>query len=143
MLKAYIDWTYDFIIITTDKVILVDQTSIFKQEIMPLHLENIGGISTFTQYMDIFPFGGISIHLKEGKGGEDVMLKYVPRAKEVAGTLSDVVTTYQRRAHGKPVGAIPPETEQKFYNGSTQYPDAPSSQTPPQGGELGGGENSE
>ena len=118
VLKAYIDWSYDFIIITTDKVILIDQTSVVKQEIMPIHLENIGGISTFTQLLDVFPFGGISIHLKEGKGGEDVTLKYVPRAKEVAGTISDVVTTYQRRSHAQHHQQPP---TQEHYDGSTQY----------------------
>ncbi|MDP6561951.1 MAG: hypothetical protein QF793_03430 [Candidatus Peribacteraceae bacterium] len=133
VIKAYIDWTFDFIFITTDKVILVDQTSIFKQEIMPIHLENIGGISTFTQYMDVFPFGGLSIHLKEGKGGEDVTLKYVPHAKEVSSTISEVVTAYQRRSHSQRHQKLPPEAQQPHYDGSTQFP--------PQGGELGGGQN--
>ncbi len=144
VLKAYIDWTYDFLIITTDKVILVDQTSIVKQEIMPIHLENIGGISTFTQYMDIFPFGGICIHLKEGKGREDITLKYVPHSKEVSAKISDVVTTYQRRAQGN-VLSTQPKVEQPFYSGSIKTPQQPeqSSQTPSQGSELGGGENSQ
>ena len=122
VLKAYIDWSYDFIIVTTDKVILVDQTSVVKQEIMPVHLENIGGISTFTQYLDVFPFGGVSIHLKEGKGGEDVTLKNVPRAKEVAGTISEVVTAYQRRSHARHHQPLPPEAAQPHYDGSTQFP---------------------
>jgi len=99
LIKAYIDWVYDFIIVTTDKVILVDQTSIFKREVMPIHVENIGGISAFTQLWNIFPFGGMSIHLKEGRGGEDVTRKFVPNAQVVAGKISDVITKYQRHQY--------------------------------------------
>ena len=117
VIKAYIDWYYDFILVTTDKVILVDQTSVFKQEVMPIHIENIGGVSTFTQFWNIFPFGGICVHLKEGRGGEDISKKYVPRAQEVASKISDTITRYQRHqykgqdmrdAQTPPVQAPPP-----------------------------------
>jgi len=101
MLRAYIDWFFDFIFVTTDKVVLVDQTSIFRQEIMPIQLENIGGVSTFTQFWDIFPFGGISIHLKEGRQGKDITKKFVPHAQEFAGKISEVITRYQRRQYGE------------------------------------------
>jgi hypothetical protein len=97
LIKAYIDWAYDFILITTDKVILLDQTSFFKREIKPIHIENIGGVSTETQFWDIFPFGTLCIHLKEGMGGQNITKYYVPRARKVAGILSDVVTKYQRK----------------------------------------------
>lgn len=103
LLKAYIDWAYDFIFVTTDKVIFVDQTSFFRQEIKPLNLENVGGVSTKTQFWDIFPFGTVSLHLKEGLGGDRIVKKYVPRAQEVAAKISEVVTRYQRlRASGVP-----------------------------------------
>lgn len=97
LVKFYIDWMFDFIMITTDKVLLVDQTSVFKREIKPIHLENIGGVSTETQFWDIFKFGALCLHLKEGLGGQSITKKYVPYAGRVAGILSDVVTAYQRR----------------------------------------------
>ena len=125
VVKAYIDWSYDFIMVTTDKVILVDQSSIFRQEIKPIHVENIGGISTETQFWDIFPFGRLTIHLKEGLGGDLVTLKYVPRARELASRISDVVTKYQR--HG-----FTPEAQE----GSS----TPPLDLPPQGSNLGGGQ---
>lgn len=99
LLKAYIDWAYDFILVTTDKIIFVDQTSIFRQEIKPLNLENVGGVSVQTQYWNIFPFGIVSVHLKEGLGGDRIVKKYVPRAEEVAAKISEVVTKYQRFDH--------------------------------------------
>ncbi len=98
VLKAYIDWFFDFIMVTTDKVIMLDQSSIFKQVVRPIHVENIGGISTATQFWDIFPFGELTINLKEGLGGDKITLKYVPRVREVAGAISEVVTRYQRHS---------------------------------------------
>lgn len=96
MLKSYIDWYYDYIILTTDKVVLVDQTSLFKQEIKPIHIENIGSVATETQFLNLFNFGRIIINLKEGEGGQKIIKTYVPNAKEFAGLISDVVTKYQR-----------------------------------------------
>jgi hypothetical protein len=68
-------------------------------------VENIGGISTFTQFWDIFPFGGMFIHLKEGLGGKDAVIKYVPNAQVMAGKISDVVTRYQRHNYQKELSA--------------------------------------
>lgn len=99
LLKAYIDWAYDFILVTTDKIIFVDQTSIIRQEIKPLNLENVGGVSVKTQYWNIFPFGIVSVHLKEGLGGDRIIKKFVPRAQEVAAKISEIVTRYQRYDH--------------------------------------------
>lgn len=96
VVKAYIDWSYDFIYVTTDKIILVDQTSIFKREIKPLHMENVGSVSTETQMWGLFPFGKLRLHLKEGLGGDDLTLKYVPYANKVASQISAVITRYQR-----------------------------------------------
>ncbi|PIQ76116.1 hypothetical protein COU78_05970 [Candidatus Peregrinibacteria bacterium CG10_big_fil_rev_8_21_14_0_10_49_24] len=96
VLKAYIDWAYDFIYVTTDKILIVDQTSLFRREIKPLHMENIGSVSTETQMWGIFPFGKLCVHLKEGLGGDDMTLKYVPYANKVASQISAAVTRYQR-----------------------------------------------
>jgi hypothetical protein len=99
VVRAYIDWNYDFIVVTTDKIIVVDQTSFFHQEIKPIHIENVGGVTTNTQFWGLFPFGAMTIHLKEGMGGDDLTKKYVPRVDDVAAKISDVVTQYQRRTH--------------------------------------------
>ena len=99
LLKAYIDWAYDFIMVTTDKVVFVDQTSIFRRQIEPINLESVGGVGTQTQFWNVFPFGIVSLHLKEGFGGDVITKKYVPRAQEVAAKISEVVTQYQRYDH--------------------------------------------
>ena len=128
VVKSYIDWAFDFIIITTDKLILVDQTSVIKQEIQPIHIENIGGISTESQFWDIFPFGALVVHLKEGRGGKDVTLKYVPRYSEVGGVLSDVVTQYQRRQYRPDEGSPTPVGNQQ---GEHHYMPDPATHVPP------------
>lgn len=99
LLRAYIDWAYDFILVTTDKVIFMDQTSIFRHEITPINMESVGGVSTGTQFWNVFPFGTLTVHLKEGFGNERITKKYVPRAQEVAAKISEVVTKYQRYDH--------------------------------------------
>jgi len=119
VMKAYIDWYFDFIFVTTDKIVLVDQTSFFHQKVNPIHIENIGSVTAETQFWGIFGFGCIRINLKEGEGGSQVKLDYVPNADVIAGQISDVVTQFQR--HG-PRGRH-------------------ASQVPPQGGQLGVTEN--
>ncbi len=98
--KAYIDWMYDFIFATTDKVVLVDQTSFIRRKINPIHLDNIGSVTAVTQFWGIFNFGIIKLHLKEGLGGDTITLRYVPNATEVVAKIADVVTNYQRRLGG-------------------------------------------
>lgn len=94
--KAYLDWQYDFMFTTTDKIVLIDQTSIFKQEIRPLHIENIGSISVETQWLGLFNFGKIIIQLKEGQGGAEIIKPYVPNPEKITEIMSHAVTEYQR-----------------------------------------------
>lgn len=96
LIKAYIDWRYDFILITTDKVILIDQSSIFQRKITPITLDNFASISSQTQFLNIFRFGKIVLNLKEGVGAE-IALHFIPDAGRVAGVMADCVTKFQRR----------------------------------------------
>lgn len=96
LLRAYIDWKYDFILITTDKVIVVDQSSLFHQKVTPMNLENFASASAETQFWNLFPFGILHFNLKEGVG-DGVNLRYIPNAHDVAACISDAITTFQRR----------------------------------------------
>lgn len=96
LLRAYIDWRFDFILITTDKVVIVDQSSLFHRKITPMNLENFASVSTETQFMNLFPFGILHASLKEGTGAEQ-RLRYIPHASAVAALLSDTITQFQRR----------------------------------------------
>lgn len=96
MLKAYLDWCNDILISTSDKVILIDQTSIFKRTITPISLENFASIVAVTQFFNIFPFGKIVMNLKEGVG-DKIILEYIPDHQHVAACISGCVTQFQRR----------------------------------------------
>lgn len=96
ILKAFLDWKFDFIFVTTDKVVLVDQSSLFHHRITPMNLENFASVTAASQFWNIFPFGSLHLQLKEGIG-EDITMKYIPNADEVAAKISDTVTQYQRR----------------------------------------------
>lgn len=99
ILKALIDWRYDFLLLTSERMLIIDQTSFFQQKQQQIHLENIGGVSTSTQFLDIFPFGEITLHLKEGLGGDVVNILYVPEAERKASVIADTVAKYQRMRH--------------------------------------------
>ncbi len=96
VLKAFLDWKFDFILVTTDKVVIADQSSLFHQKITPMNLENFASVTAATQFWNIFPFGALHFQLKEGIG-EDITTKYIPHARDVAAKIADTVTLYQRR----------------------------------------------
>lgn len=96
LLKAYLDWRFDFLLVTTDKIVVVDQSSLFRHRITPINLENFASVSIETQFWNLFPFGILSFSLKEGTG-DSVMLKYVPNVEEVASRISNAITIFQRR----------------------------------------------
>jgi len=94
--ESYLNWKYDFIFLTTDKLIIVDQSSLFRKSITPISLENLGDVSTETQWLNLLDFGIIHIALKEGKGPK-VKLRYMPKADQLVAQMSEQITLYQRR----------------------------------------------
>jgi len=118
VLKRYIDWKYDFIFVTTTRVITVNQSSIFRQTIKQLNLENFASITAQTQFGNIFPFGKIIFELKEGHGRGMTYL-YIPHATTVADVISDTVAMFVKAGGYIPAGkqaavhATPPLTTAK------------------------------
>jgi hypothetical protein len=106
ILQAYIDWQYDFLLVTNDKVVIVNQTTVVKQEVRQLHLENFATVSAHTQFLNLFPFGKVCFDLKEGTGTQ-LCLPYIPDAENVAAMLSDVIESFQRPKSG-PLAPQPP-----------------------------------
>ena len=96
LVEAYIDWKYDFIFLTTDKLIIVDQMSLFRKFITPISLENLGDVISQTQWLDLFNFGIIHIALKEGNGPE-IVLRFMPHADRLVAKIAEQITLYQRR----------------------------------------------
>lgn len=96
LVEAYINWQYDFIFLTTDKLIIVDQMSLFRKYITPISLENLGDVMSQTQWLDLFNFGIIRIALKEGNGPE-IVLRFMPHADKLVAKMAEQITLYQRR----------------------------------------------
>lgn len=118
LLRAYIDWKYDFILLTTDKVVVVDQSSLFHRKVTPMNLENFASVSAETQFLNIFPFGILHGSLKEGTGVE-LRLRYIPHAAEVAALISDTVTQFQRRKDLRRYGDDDDDTSLALYGQQT------------------------
>ena len=96
LLRRYIDWKYDFIYVTGEKVVVVDQSFLFHQKIKQINLENIASVSAETQYLNLFTFGIVRLNLKEGHG-EEIVLRFVPKPNEVSDKIADTVSAFERR----------------------------------------------
>lgn len=96
LLRAFIDWRYDELLVTTEKVIVVNQSSIIRQQIQQMNLENLASVSALTQYGGMFPFGKLHFELKEGIG-EGLKLRYIPHAQGACSVISDCLVQFQRR----------------------------------------------
>lgn len=96
IVRAYIDWKYDFLLLTTDKLIIVDQMSLFRKSITPISLENLGDVVAQTQWLNLFHFGIIHFALREGNGPE-IILRFMPEADKLVAKIAEQITLYQRR----------------------------------------------
>lgn len=88
--SAHVAWKCNFIIITTQKVVLVEQRSMFFQKINPVHFTNINNTRVESQFAGIFKCGVLFIELKIGQqGGAHVQLKneYVPKPNDIAAII--------------------------------------------------------
>jgi hypothetical protein len=112
-LRAYIDWRYDFVLVTTDKVIIVDQSSLFRQKVTPINLENVASASAETQFWNLFPFGILQLNLKEGRE-TPITLRYIPDVQGVVSALSDAITRFQRRKDLRRYGGVSEEEHEKI-----------------------------
>ncbi len=96
LLTAFIDWKYDTLILTTEKIVVINQTSLFRREIRQMNLENVAAVEAETQWIGLFRFGRLRFDLKEGTG-ERLALNFIPQADRICSLISDVLIEYQRR----------------------------------------------
>lgn len=96
LLRAFIDWQYDELLVTTEKIILVNQSSIIRQEIQQMNLENLASVRALTQFGGVLPFGKLQFELKEGTG-KGLRLRYIPNAQQACSTIGNCIVQFQRR----------------------------------------------
>lgn len=102
LFTAWLDWRFDFLLVTTEKIVYVNQSSIFHVEVRQMNLDNVASVHSSTQFWNIFPFGVLCFDLKEGIG-QRFCLGYIPHAHRAATIISDTLTLFQKR---KSVGAV-------------------------------------
>lgn len=100
LLHAFIDWKYDFLMITNKRVVVINQTSILHKDVQKMDLENIASVGSQSQLLDLFTFGKLTFDLKEGVGKRYVY-KYIADCDNVAKCISDCLAKYQaaERSH--------------------------------------------
>jgi hypothetical protein len=96
LLKKYIHWKFSFLQLTSSKVVIVDQSTVFSRNITQMNLETFVSVRDETQWANMFPFGSLHFNFKEG-ASEEVVMKFIPHAEEVAEKIADVVAEFQRR----------------------------------------------
>lgn len=96
LFRSWIDWQFDELVVTTEKIIIVDQSSIIRQAIHQMNLDNIASVQAVTQYWGLMPFGKLKFDLKEGTGQRQ-SLSYIPQAQRVCSVISDTIVKFHRR----------------------------------------------
>lgn len=96
IINGYIRWKFTTLLLTTDKLVIVDQVSLFRKSITPINLENMGDVVAQTQWLNLFNFGIIHFALKEGHGPE-IVLPFMPHADRLVAKIAQQITLYQRR----------------------------------------------
>lgn len=108
LVVAYIDWKYDILIVTTEKIVMVNQSSVFHMSSRQMNMENFATVTAETQYWNLFGFGVLHFDLKEGVG-RAITLRFVPDAEQTAARIADTITQFQRRRayqQGAVAGAV-------------------------------------
>ncbi len=96
LFDAFINWRFDFLLLTSDELIIVDQTSIFRKSIRSVNLESIGDVVAETQWLNLFAFGIIRLTLKEDHTAPPVVLKFMPDAASLVSKIAEYTTIHQR-----------------------------------------------
>lgn len=101
LFRSFIDWKFDLLILTTGKLVIINQSSIFRQHVRQMNLENIASVNVETQFGNIFPFGSLCFDLKEGLG-ERMCLRYIPSAHHISANISDALMKFAKpQPHSK------------------------------------------
>lgn len=100
MAKALIAWRYNFLIVTTEKIVIVNHKSFFHQEIHPIHIENILSTRTESQYFGIGNCGTLFINLEEkvdGGNSQHICVPTLPKPAVIGGMIENAVVLNKQR----------------------------------------------
>lgn len=99
MLKALIDWRYNYLFVTTEKVVVINHISFFHQNIHPIHIEDIKSIRTESQFFGVGHCGTLFISLEEKVQGssDQVRISYLPKPDVIMGVIESATVLKKQR----------------------------------------------
>lgn len=148
-MRAFIEWRYNFIVVTTEKIVVVDHRFVFSQMIRPIPLENVATTHTGSQYLGIGNCGYVTLHLSEVESGTNtqVRLDRLPKPDVIAGVIENArVLKNQRSPSDKGTASQADKVEDVQQKGVQEIPAAtagtpsPPQQPPPQAAQEQEGE---
>lgn len=98
-MNGFIEWRYNFLVVTTEKLVIVDHRFIFSQIIRPVPLENVATLDSGSQYLGIGNCGYVNLHLSEVKQGTNTELRLdrLPKPDVIAGIIENARTLKSQR----------------------------------------------
>ncbi len=103
ILNSYISYRYNFLIITSDKIVVVGHTSFFGQKMDSVHLASILNTRFRTQFFGIVRCGILEIHMNELAGGgvmRTLVLPYIPSPDTVASAIENAMAMKSQKKPG-------------------------------------------
>ena len=93
LLKHFVAWRFNSIIITSEKIILIQYKSVFYRDIDPIPLDNIISVRAETQFLGIFNCGILHFHLKEREAAStrELHFSYLKYAERYAGIIQKAI----------------------------------------------------
>ncbi len=135
ILNAYIAWRYNILIVTTEKIVTINQSNLFHQNVQPIHLNNVRSATCESQFFGIWRCGILRINLQEtiDNTTKEIVLPYIPQPDVVVSAIEQVISLEKKKAREKPEEQLPKieEVQQKV---DEKMPDAgvPPPETPEQ-----------
>ena len=94
--NAFIDWKYDFLFLTTKKLVIVDQKSIVRNAVNSMNLEEISSVVAETQWLNLFSFGRLRITTRRAEGEVALIINFISHPDVLAGSIMGQISNTGR-----------------------------------------------
>lgn len=95
LLWAYVQWKYNFLIISTQKLVIVEQYAVVRQHINPLPFPRISNTRVESQFAGIFRCGILYLNMMvPERRGEymELSIPYLPKPADIAAMIENGLT---------------------------------------------------
>ena len=112
VITTYIAWRFNYIIITSEKILIIKHRSFIHQNVDPIHLDNLASTKFESQYFGIVHCGIVHIALKEKATGStrQLIMPYIRNPDAVTSAIENAISLKQQK---KPGTDTPQQQEQK------------------------------